>query len=1694
MSSLRVFMKFPFGEIDPVKAADELARLAKEDPEALDRLEKQVKDYRVELARNDPNEFVSYVMRDEETQEPLRLAPYHRKLQDAVSSHSHVVIWGHNECGKTQLISIGRVLWEIGHNPAIRVCIIQAAEHLAESVVSTIKRYIEFSQEFKDVFPDIRRGDLWTSTSFNVERPGTIKDPTVIATGVHGNILGRRFDLVICHELGTPILHQGEWIPVEKHPTAQLRNSDGITVGVYGLPFTETVTPEHRYWVMDTVTRTQGWVQADQLKTTDAIGYPIDSRVEPPAPISCCVNNLVSTGKSGITNNWQYEYRHQEELYDPDWWWLLGLWWGDGHKTKHQIGFTLSCEVTTARLINVLERYGYKHSISHRKGCWQLTTPTTRWARWLASWRSGNSKKAPPSWVETLDTRLQAALVRGYIDSDGYISSKCNEVKITSIHLPGLLMVRRILARLGVPSSIRRGPGVRVEAFGTRLSVAQPKYDIRFHSSYGHIFGLGEPRFRNNLPIDRFNFIESGYAWSRVRSLVSVKDRVFVPIQTDDHTYITAFGKSHNCDDVVTGDNSATEYMRDDVFKWLQSTPMSRLTSKARIWVLGNAWQTSDAMHRFAKMDGWRSYKFPARHPVTGESYWLERWPQERFISWAATRTSWETARTLDCFPKGTLVLTGAGYTPIEDVKVGDFALTHKGRWREVTNVMVTKKPLLTIKGHGHPGLSVSGEHPFYVRERGKELIKGTRNYRPVLSQPCWKNAETLVKGDYWATPVTYPDSEAPTVPMYDGRTLEVTEDLMWLAGRYVADGWVSERPGQSLIVITCGHHKTNQLRSRLNKWPRKGIRASAEEMVWHERDTSTAHQFITCFKGLAEWLIVNFGIGAAHKRVPSWVLGLSSGMRQHFVDGYVSGDGCIDEKRGTVDASTVSKQLAFGLKAVVVSLGYTVTVGTKEGGTSVIQGRTVNTLRSWKIRWRTSRATNYAQTWRSELHEWTAIKHKQGSATNQPVEVYNLSVDEDESYVVEGIVVHNCIPYSEEAGRFRKIWFEQAIEQGRGLFGEAFFCPALAKLPPGCSTYTGVDLGISERMGTDKTVIFTVMVDPEGLITVLNIHSGNWEADQICRHIVDAHTRFKSFVFVESLFAQRWILQLLRKTHPNIPVFPFQTRGGGNSRANKRHTVFGVESVAAELAQGLWKIPSTKSTGAVSNEVKEWMSGCLEYDPESHTSDFLMACVLPGHQVMTERGPVAIEAICVGDKVLTHKGRFRAVTKTMSRPYTGATTKLYPVGGVAPLVLTDDHPVYAASKHKAFSKKATFTLHGLRDWVAAGDLKVPPSGKNEAGWTGLRPVAQGDGVSHISIGGGVSVPLTEEVCVLLGLFLAEGSTSGQSAPEAKRKSKKHVVSFAFHEEETWLHEYVAGHASTFKVSATTRPSAETKCTRVDYYGTTVALFFEQFGTKSWLKAVPWALWWSLSASQKLAVARGWLMGDGSSAVTRAGGVQIKGATTSYALVQQMLDAMLCNGLHAACSRRVYTKPTKFNGYTFIGRDLYLLMLPTATVVKLSSQWLGVEKANWPTPKPGHRNPNIAVWFNADGVASKLGVEEGTYTGLVYNLHVDEDESYVCENIAVHNCWMALQGARQHTGSLGYNGAVTHDSWVELETEPDTDEQRLAKQKEDNFLFRQKQAEGFWGDIADELNLPARSPSQIAEDLGVGFDFPTDPG
>ena len=214
------------------------------------------------------------------------------------------------------------------------------------------------------------------------------------------------------------------------------------------------------------------------------------------------------------------------------------------------------------------------------------------------------------------------------------------------------------------------------------------------------------------------------------------------------------------------------------------------------------------------------------------------------------------------------------------------------------------------------------------------------------------------------------------------------------------------------------------------------------------------------------------------------------------------------------------------------------------------------------------------------------------------------------------------CVARDDHDSRFKQSWMDRAKQRGersgihkfshslRDVLEEeydhdevqtevdAIFQGMISPTPnTALRVYTGVDLSTGEAR--DLSVLFTILVYPNGDRRVLEIESGRWQIDEIVARVLSVYRRFGSILAVENVGTQQWLVQLLAK-YSAIPVVPITTG------RNKADPVFGVESLAAELANGKWIVPAKHSRAP--EDAEAWIQEMLFYNPAQHTGDRLMA------------------------------------------------------------------------------------------------------------------------------------------------------------------------------------------------------------------------------------------------------------------------------------------------------------------------------------------------------------------------------------------------------------------------------------------------------------------------------------------------------
>lgn len=379
-------------------------------------------------------------------------------------------------------------------------------------------------------------------------------------------------------------------------------------------------------------------------------------------------------------------------------------------------------------------------------------------------------------------------------------------------------------------------------------------------------------------------------------------------------------------------------------------------------------------------------------------------------IDWAAAKEKYGEIDLLfystPCFVAGTLVMTSAGLKRIEDVRVGDMVLTHNNRYRKV--LKVGKKPsdnIVRVKGSGIDEIVCTPNHPFYVREMYRHGHKSIRAFR----DPTWVKAGSLTKKHYLGMAVNE-ESLLPkwngAVKHYGGRdctpenTLseKFTKESFWyLMGRYVGDGWTRCDDKHKAVVI-CFSDRNEE--SILDAAKQAGFRFTKTRERTCGRITINSCELME--------FVDRYGHGAANKRIDGETISLPKHLLAAFLGGVIHSDGCYDKKTKELKITSVSRELVYGIQQVIAKVQSRPSriYKCKRPSTCVIEGRTVNQLDTYTIQWHTDpRKQDHA--FFEGGHVWFPCNGVKD--TDRCEFVYNMEVDEDNSYTANGVMVHNC-------------------------------------------------------------------------------------------------------------------------------------------------------------------------------------------------------------------------------------------------------------------------------------------------------------------------------------------------------------------------------------------------------------------------------------------------------------------------------------------------------------------------------------------------------------------------------------------------------------------------------------------------------------------------------------------------------------
>jgi PHP family Zn ribbon phosphoesterase len=404
--------------------------------------------------------------------------------------------------------------------------------------------------------------------------------------------------------------------------------------------------------------------------------------------------------------------------------------------------------------------------------------------------------------------------------------------------------------------------------------------------------------------------------------------------------------------------------------------------------------------------------------------------------------------------------------------------------------------------------------------------------------------------------------------------------------------------------------------------------------------------------------------------------------------------------------------------------------------------------------------------------------------------------------------------------------------------------------------------------------------------------------------------------------------------------------------------------------------------------------------------------CLLPTEVIITNPGAKPIQEAKVGDYVFTHMGRPRRVIQVLNRPYDGDVLRIIPWYFSTGLELTPEHPVLAIKTVKdcngggGICKPSPIHArncyhHYYKDympkWVPAGGLNVGdallyPRVTQVADMKEL-PVGTYDATLRQSPNVGA------QFCRLAGYYLAEGYSNGRDG-----------IGFAFGRHEP-------GYVDDVKTLVSELFGIKTKRGKTE--GDVLihskgmmrlfeSLFYDGISRTASHKCMPdWMIY--LPKVKQVEILRGWWRGD-------------RGSTSSLLLFEQMKIICLRMGIvpsiriDRADSHRRRGHHSIDNRTVEAHHDNY--MMEYLAFFEDGSHLLDDDEFKRFVPRTNERHG----WVDDRYVYLPIRkISRRDYAGLVYNLEVESDNSYLTGAASVHNCWtpwFGVFGSRSGFDSL----------------------------------------------------------------------------
>ncbi len=440
--------------------------------------------------------------------------------------------------------------------------------------------------------------------------------------------------------------------------------------------------------------------------------------------------------------------------------------------------------------------------------------------------------------------------------------------------------------------------------------------------------------------------------------------------------------------------------------------------------------------------------------------------------------------------------------------------------------------------------------------------------------------------------------------------------------------------------------------------------------------------------------------------------------------------------------------------------------------------------------------------------------------------------------------------------------------------------------------------------------------------------------------------------------------------------------------------------------------------------------------------------CLLGDAVIHTNKSLKKIKDISVGDIVYTHNNKWKKVKEILINYYSGKIYKIRPWCFTEGLETTSDHPFYAVRSYncswiKGLCKKSCSKLVECKDkrfekytkeWVPASELKKG----DFLIYPRFNLVVNKEYIGDIKI--------NESLCRLIGYYLSEGYLIRDEG-----------IGFSFNKNENlYINDSINLIRNIFnkeKYKVDQRKGED-----IIFYSKKLNKFFNQFYNskikRANAKILP-TFMLELPLEYQVDIFRGWYRGD-------------KGYTVSRELMNQMKIICLRLGIIPNIRKDDVEKYEKRGNHFINGRkitsnyDLYSL----GNLSFFEDKFCLLKESEFEKFKTKMKRRH--GWIDKNYIYLPIRkIETRNYKGNVYNLEVEDDNSYISEFACIHNCWtpwFGIFGSQSGFDSLKECFKEEFDNVHSIETgmSSSPDMNWRIKELEDKSIVSFSDAHSFW--------------------------------